>query len=154
DCGNEQDCLKKSIEQVNRYGYNMKLAPQSAQQQPVASPSQKPSGTAVDSKPSAKPSPTPAPSLPSASKRRRAVASVSDAAKPQPQGGEPRVTMSIGEDAGAFVLRLDYTNNERNPIQVSTTSDIAKLLDPVVRRFLVDDVSNNEEAFDEIIVAD
>src|SRR5262249_7749816 len=32
-CGNEQDCLKKSIEQVNRYGYNMKIAPRTAQPQ-------------------------------------------------------------------------------------------------------------------------
>src|SRR5262249_15501779 len=148
-CGNEQDCLKKSIEQVNRYGYNLKIDTSRPQtKQPAAQANQQNSNAAP------KPKPEPAPVTPTTRTHAKSKPTKGAEETPQAAGQEPKVRMSVKEEAGAYLLRLDYLSDDKHPIQFSTTSDIGKLLDPVVNRYLLNDASSNDQVFDEVIVAD
>ena len=158
------EVLRKAVRQVDRYGTNMKLEPSPAPAATQKSPSPLQQQAPKDQNPpppeqQSKPVP-PATSSPvhrtSSPKRPQPLRS-EQPAKASDAKPDPLVSLSVKPDKGSFAILLEYRSSHQAgiPPALQASSDLDKVIRPMVSRFLYDDVNGtNENLFDEVLVAE
>ena len=156
------EVLRKAVHNVDRYGTNLKLEtnpltalpqkPSSPQQQ--APVQQKPAPAAPRGEHRARPTPAASPARSGTGSEQRVASKAG-----QPEGSsdaqpEPLVSMSVKPDKGSFAILLEYRSGHQAAIP-PVSSDIEKIISPMVSRYLYDEVNvTNENLFDEVLVAE
>jgi hypothetical protein len=149
--------LQRAVGQVNRYGPNLRLDSTAPPVKQTATPAQTPPPATPAEAPAAKaPQPKASVRLPQkTSKAAPASPTQSPAAAAIP--ADPVVNMAVRPEKGAFALVLEYRSSRdaaSEPAESRVASDIDQLINPLVSRYLYDEVSQtNEHLFDEVLVA-